>query len=219
MHLLCTLGDESSIVFVETREGVELLRRQLSRTGLSIAFYHGGMEQAERERALLRFRCGAARTLVCTDLAARGLDIADVAHVVHFDLPRTAEQVIHRSGRTARQGKAGVAHFLLAPSDDLQALLPDADLTPSPLPTATLPPPPTAFSLLHLDCGRKEKLRNGDIVGALCKQCDVPFEAIGMISLNERHTYVAIASEAAKAFATQRKVKIKGKTVRITPAR
>ena len=219
LHLLCTLGDESSIVFVETREGVELLRRQLSHTGLSLAFYHGGMEQAERERALLRFRCGAARTLVCTDLAARGLDIADVAHVVHFDLPRTAEQVIHRNGRTARQGKAGVAHFLLAPSDDLRAMLPDADLTPSPLPTATLPPPPTAFSLLHLDCGRKEKLRNGDIVGALCKQCDVPFESIGMISLHERHTYVAIASEAAKAFATQRKVKIKGKTVRITPAR
>ncbi len=100
--LLCSLGSESALVFCNHREAAERTSTLLNERGMYTTVYHGGMEQVDRERALIRFRNGSVTDLITTDLAARGLDIPDMKHVIHYHLPVHGHEFIHRNGRTAR---------------------------------------------------------------------------------------------------------------------
>lgn len=97
-----------TLVFSRTKHGVKRLRRELEQRGTSVAALHGDMTQAGRQRALAAFTDGKVNVLVATDIAARGIDLADITRVVHFDAPTTREDFVHRSGRTGRAGRSGV---------------------------------------------------------------------------------------------------------------
>ena len=106
-RLLLSLGDKSSIVFLNYRDSVERTALFLKEKGFTVSWFHGGLEQHEREAALYRFSNGSAPILVSTDLASRGLDIPDVDNIIHYHLPETEENYVHRVGRTARWDKEG----------------------------------------------------------------------------------------------------------------
>ena len=97
------------IVFTRTKHGADRVARTLDEAGIDASAIHGNKSQGQRERALAAFRGGQTRALVATDIAARGIDIDGVSHVVNFELPQVAEAYVHRIGRTARAGKAGQA--------------------------------------------------------------------------------------------------------------
>jgi len=97
------------IVFTRTKRGAERVAGELQRDGIVVDALHGNKSQPAREKALDRFRSGRARVLVATDLAARGIDVTGISHVINFDLPVEPESYVHRIGRTARAGAAGVA--------------------------------------------------------------------------------------------------------------
>jgi ATP-dependent RNA helicase RhlE len=98
-----------TLVFTRTKHGADRVVRQLGEAGIEAAAIHGNKNQNQRERALAAFRSGESRVLVATDIAARGIDVDDVTHVINFDLPNVPESYVHRIGRTARAGAAGVA--------------------------------------------------------------------------------------------------------------
>lgn len=108
-HLLAGPGVDRAIVFTKTKHGADRVCRRLERAGVGAGAIHGNKAQAQRQRTLLAFRDGRCRVLVATDVAARGLDIDAVSHVFNFDLPVEAEAYVHRIGRTARAGAAGIA--------------------------------------------------------------------------------------------------------------
>ncbi|MFN7279143.1 MAG: DEAD/DEAH box helicase, partial [bacterium] len=116
-NLICRLGNRSTIVFCNQREFVEQVSRFLKEKGIVNVFYHGAMEQDDRDIALCKFRNGTSNLLVTTDLAARGLDIPNIRYIIHFQLPSSQEAYIHRNGRTARMDASGTAILILAPHE------------------------------------------------------------------------------------------------------
>jgi ATP-dependent RNA helicase DeaD len=110
----------SALIFTETKRNADLLEAQMNRRGYAVALLHGDLSQKERDRAMQRFRDGSIRFLIATNVAARGLDIDDISHVVNFDVPLTPEEYLHRVGRTGRAGRDGVAVTLITPSEILR---------------------------------------------------------------------------------------------------
>ncbi len=106
-----------TLVFTRTKHGADRVTEHLERAGQAVAAIHGNKSQGQRERALAMFKAGQVRVLVATDIAARGIDVDGVTHVVNFDLPNVPESYVHRIGRTARAGRAGVAISLCDPSE------------------------------------------------------------------------------------------------------
>jgi ATP-dependent RNA helicase RhlE len=115
-HLLTT-HPGSFMVFVRTKHGADRVAKKLSNSGFSAAPIHGDRTQSQRSSALRGFAEGRHRVLVATDVVARGIDVADVAHVVNFDLPKEAEDFVHRVGRTGRASARGVASTFAAPAE------------------------------------------------------------------------------------------------------
>jgi ATP-dependent RNA helicase RhlE len=109
VHVLSDAAVERALLFTRTKRGADRVVRHLLDAGLDSAAIHGDKSQAQRERALAAFRAGRTRVLVATDIAARGIDVDDVSHVINFDLPNVPEVYVHRIGRTARAGAAGIA--------------------------------------------------------------------------------------------------------------
>ena len=139
-QLLLSLGDESSIVFLNYRDSVERTNEFLRSRGFATSAFHGGLEQHEREDALYKFSNGSANIFVSTDLGARGLDIPDIDNIIHYHLPECEDSYIHRVGRTARWEATGKAFFLLGPSEDIPSYV-DAEVEDYEIPS-DLPAPP-----------------------------------------------------------------------------
>jgi len=108
-HVLCGKEIGRALVFTRTKHGADRVVKQLMKDGIESAAIHGNKSQAQRERALGAFRAGTCRVLVATDIAARGIDVDGVTHVINFELPNVPESYVHRIGRTARAGAAGIA--------------------------------------------------------------------------------------------------------------
>lgn len=120
-HLLTNVDMNQALVFTATKRDADSLADQLSTQGHSVAALHGDMSQRERNRTLLNMRNGNVRVLVATDVAARGLDVRGISHVINFDLPKFAEDYVHRIGRTGRGGESGIA-ISFASNRDVQLL-------------------------------------------------------------------------------------------------
>lgn len=199
-QLLCHLGDKKSLVFVNYRESVERTATFLQRNGVSADFFHGGMEQRDRERALFRFSNGSCNVLVSTDLAARGLDIDDVDCIIHYHLPLGEDAYIHRNGRTARWDKVGQAIMLLGPEEFLPAYIehPDevAQLT---LPTHLPAPARPRLTTLYIGKGKKDKISRGDIMGFLSKTGGLQREQVGRIDVKDQWSYVAVDTSCVRS--------------------
>lgn len=213
-HLLCTLGDRSTLVFVNYRESVERVAGYLQSKKFPCDAFHGGMEQADRERALYKFRNGSCPVLVSTDLAARGLDIPGIDNIVHYHLPVNEEAFTHRNGRTARWEARGSSFLLLHAEERLPDYIPE-DIPVFELPEQTPKPAKSRWATLYIGKGKKDKLNKIDIVGFLYKKGGLAKEDIGQVDVKEHYAFVAIRRSKVNQLLTLiRGEKIKGiKTV------
>lgn len=215
--LLRTLGSESSIVFLNYRESVERVADYLSELGFAVSAFHGGLDQKQREAALYRFYNHSANVLVSTDLASRGLDIPDIADIIHYHLPETEQSFVHRIGRTARWQASGRSFFILSPGEQIPSYVCAEGALPTvfPLPVALPPVPHPQMSTLYIGKGKKDKVSKGDIVGFLCKQGGLKGSDIGRIDVLERWSYAAVDfAKASRVIQQVQGEKIKGhKTV------
>ncbi|HEV7372130.1 DEAD/DEAH box helicase [Arenibaculum sp.] len=116
-HLVSEDGAGKTIVFAATKRDADRLADELNAKGHSVGALHGDMKQAQRNRAIEALRRGRIRLLIATDVAARGIDVADITHVINFDLPKVAEDYVHRIGRTGRAGASGIAYSMYTGSD------------------------------------------------------------------------------------------------------
>lgn len=196
-QLLLSFQGASTIVFLNYRDAVERVATYLREQGFVVSHFHGGMEQRQREDALYRFSNGSASILVSTDLAARGLDIPNIANIVHYHLPETEDGYVHRVGRTARWDKHGKAFFILHGQEQIPAYV-DADVADFALPQVLPEPTQPRFQTLYIGKGRRDKLSKTDIVGFLCKKGGLKGDEIGRIDVRDRYTYVAVARTKAK---------------------
>ena len=189
--LLDALNGRPTIVFVAHRESAERVFAHLKREGRFVSMYHGGMEQADRERALFKFRCGTANVLISTDLAARGLDIVSVECVVNYHLPSSATIFEHRNGRSTRWISSGESYTILGPDESLPEFYPPVE--EQPIASAQSPAnPEPEWEALYIGRGKDERLSRADIVGYLCKQGGIEGCDIGLIDVARHQSYVAV---------------------------
>ena len=195
--LLCSLGKDSTLVFCNHRESVERVGKYLHSMKVYCEIFHGGMEQDKRERALYKFRNGSCNIFISTDLAARGLDIADIKHVIHYHLPIGEDGFVHRNGRTARWDNEGCAYLILHAEERIPDYV-DMDLDEFVLPEKAPAPALPNFVTLYIGKGKKDKINKVDIVGFLSKKGNLNREDVGRIDVKDHYAYAAIARAKAK---------------------
>ncbi|MBR1545898.1 MAG: DEAD/DEAH box helicase [Prevotella sp.] len=218
--LLLGFGDASSIVFLNYRDSVERVNRYLTEQGFTTSFFHGGLEQRQREAALYRFSNGSVNVMVSTDLASRGLDIPDIANIVHYHMPESEEGYIHRVGRTARWDKQGRAFFITGPEEHIPEYV-EGEVVPYALTMSQIDQPSAPkMATLYIGKGKKDKVSKGDIVGFLCKKGGLQSDEIGRIDVNDRYAYVAVRREKLDQVIRQTQgEKIKGIKTLVEPVR
>ncbi|PAU36184.1 ATP-dependent RNA helicase DbpA [Vibrio coralliilyticus] len=201
--LLLTHKPESSVVFCNTKKEVQKVTDELSHRGFSVVELHGDMEQREREQALTMFANKSVSILVATDVAARGLDVDNLDAVFNFELSRDPEVHVHRIGRTGRAGSKGVAFSFYSEKEEYRVARIDEymDIAISP---AVLPEKPVErpfypkMQTIQILGGKKQKVRAGDILGALTKQAGLDGKKIGKINILPMVSYVAVEHEIVK---------------------
>jgi len=189
--LLCYLGNRSTIVFCNHREAVERTSKLLSEKGIYNEFYHGGMEQQQRDSALSKFRNGTTGVLITTDLASRGLDIANIRYIIHYHLPLTEDAFTHRNGRTARMEASGTAILILNEEEKLPAYI-NENVEQIMLPEENVLPEKPKWATLYIAAGKKDKVNKVDIVGFLTNKGQLKKEDIGLIEVKDFFSFVAI---------------------------
>lgn len=220
INLLAHFQPASTLIFCNTKAECEELADGLQAKKVAALALHGDMEQKERDRVLVRFANKSCAVLIATDVAARGIDIKDLDAVINYELARDSEVHVHRIGRTGRAGAEGLALSLVAPREIVRVnrledylrqtisleAVPDSD-------TNSLPQP--VMATLNIDGGKKDKLRPGDIIGALTKDAGLPFEKIGKIDIFDFAAYVAVDRSIARAALRQlQEGKLKGRKFR-----
>ncbi|HEX8561669.1 MAG TPA: DEAD/DEAH box helicase [Flavobacterium sp.] len=217
--LLCSLKSESAIIFCNHREAVERVSELLNAKGILATYYHGGMDQEERERALIQFRNGSVRYLITTDLAARGLDIPEIKHVIHYHLPAKEDEFTHRNGRTARMLASGTAYLLIHETekklDYIDYSTPEFKLDAN----AKLPKTPD-FKTIYISGGKKNKLNKIDIVGFFSQKGKLDKTDLGLIEVKDFISFAAVkSSKVGDLLKNVREEKMKGKKFKIEVAR
>lgn len=190
--LIKNLDGESTLVFCNYRESAERIFNFLKKNGADCKVYHGGMEQIEREKSLFQFRNKSINILISTDLAARGLDITDVKHIIHYHIPVNQEAYTHRNGRTARMFASGNAYLLLHAEEKLPEYIANSDLQPFTLEGEKRNIAPSEWSTLYIGKGKKNKISKGDLVGFFIKKGELEKEDIGMIEVKENFSFASI---------------------------
>ena len=217
--LLCSFGGEPAIVFCNFRETVDEVYRYLTKNSLHCVAYNGAMEQKARELALYRFTSGCSNILVSTDLAARGLDIKDVKHVVHYQRALSADIFTHRNGRTARWEADGSVYMIAFENKELPDFVPDG-LEEYNLPKRNTLPPAPEWTVLYVGKGKRDKLSRGDLAGFFIKKGGLKPDEVGTILVFQDYSYVSVKLNRMRG--VLKKVegeKIKGVTTLIMPAR
>lgn len=215
MLLLGHINAQSTIVFCNHREVVTRISQQLTLHHVEHGFYHGGMDQTDREKTLIKLRNGSINILITTDLAARGLDIPEIEAVIHYQFPATEEIMIHRNGRTARMHAGGTAYFLLDQDDYLPTFI---TITPEveELPKTLKLPKPCQWKTLYIGAGKKDKINKMDIVGMMLQKGQLQKDELGRIEVLDHSAYVAVKSEKiSKTLRLIKNEKIKNKTVKM----
>jgi superfamily II DNA/RNA helicase len=218
-RLICHIGDRSAIVFLNHRESVQRTSDYLKDKGIVNVFYHGSMEQVERDSALCKFRNGSSNVLVTTDLASRGLDIPNIRYIIHYHLPHTEEIFTHRNGRTARMDASGTVVMIINPEEKIPDYLKE-EAVPLDLPANAELPEKPKWSTLFIPLGKKNKVNKVDIVGFLTNTGGLKKEDVGLIEVKDFISFVAVRrSRIGHTLELIKNEKIKGKKVKIDIAR
>jgi len=218
-RLICKLGNESTLVFCNHREAVERVSELLWKEDLVHDIFHGGLEQEDRERVLLKFRNGSLRVLITTDLAARGLDIPEVRNIVHYQMPTTENAFVHRNGRTARMNAEGTSWLVLSESETQPKFIVEPVEIETLLDSYPLPEQPEWITL-YIGSGKKDKINKIDIVGLLLQKGDLQKDELGLIEVKDFSSFVAVKREKAESVVRLLEdEKIKRKKVKIAIAR
>jgi ATP-independent RNA helicase DbpA len=213
------LGNRSTIVFCNHRESVERTSAYLKEKGIVNVFYHGAMEQQERDSALCKFRNGSSNVLVTTDLASRGLDIPNIRYIIHYHLPHTEEIFTHRNGRTARMDASGTAILILSPEESLPTYI-DPEIERLQLPETSELPEKPKWTTLFIAAGKKDKVNKIDIVGFLSNKGQLKKEDIGLIEVKDFFSFVAVKKiKVGGTLELIKNEKIKNKKVKIDVAK
>ena len=216
---ICFYGGQSTIVFCNHRESVERVSQMLADKGVANEFYHGSMEQHERDSALCKFRNGSNDILITTDLASRGLDIPNIRFIIHYHLPNTEDIYTHRNGRTARMTSSGTVLMILSAEENLPSYITETPETIEihqgyPLPEKT------KWSTLFLSAGKKDKINKVDIVGFFSKVGELKKDDIGLIDVKDFASFVAIRkSKVGNVIEKIKDQRVKNKKVKIELAR
>ncbi len=208
------IGKQSGIIFCNFKNAIQRISDYLTEHQISHGVFYGGMEQKDRERALIKFRNGTHQLLLATDLAARGIDVPELQFILHYHLPNRSEEFTHRNGRTARMHQGGTAYVLhwekeVLPDfikiDEIEALT-DAPALP-----------PANWATLFISGGRKDKISKGDIAGLFMKKGNLEKDQLGIIELKQDCVFVAVEASVADRLVEQfNNTRIKKKKVRIS---
>lgn len=218
IKLVSKIGKDTVLIFCNHRDAVDRISDTLTSKGVSNTRFHGGLEQDDRELALLKFRNKSARVLITTDLAARGLDIPEIGHVIHYQIPDKEDAFIHRNGRTARMKAKGTVYVMLANderSDFIDKKMPLEDLSGN-----YKLHNDTDFTTIYIGAGKKDKVNKIDIVGYLIKIGELQKEDIGLIEVKDLQAFAAVSSTKVKSLLSKlQNTKLKNKKIKITIAR
>lgn len=216
--LICRIGNHSMLIFCNHREAVDRISELLWDMGLNHGVFHGGMDQEDREKALIKFRNGSSRILITTDLASRGLDIPEIEYIIHYQLPHTEEAFLHRNGRTARMHSGGTAYVILTEnerpsylSDQVEhEILPEQDIIPE----------NTGWTTVYIGAGRKDKVNKIDVAGLLMKKGRLEKDELGLIEIQDFSSYAAVSKGKVDSMLKLLKnEKIKNKKIKIDISR
>lgn len=212
-HLIIQFNNEPTIIFCNFREDVDGIADYFADNEMAITPYHGGLDQDVRERALIKFRNKTCPVLVCTDLGARGLDIPEVKHIVHYMLPDKEDAFIHRNGRTARMMANGQVYFFEIDRKTAKFDLPKTKLFEI---DQNLSYEKPNYSMLYFSGGKKNKINKIDLLGFICQKGDLTKEQIGMISVLDFTSYVSVnAPDIHELISKLREFKVKGQKLKI----
>ncbi|MBX3239140.1 MAG: DEAD/DEAH box helicase [Chitinophagaceae bacterium] len=214
-QLLCNIGNRSSIIFCNHKTETALLSDYLSAKGIIHEYYHGSMEQRDRESALSKFRNGTVDFLITTDLAARGLDISHIRYIIHYGLPDTEATFTHRNGRAARMEASGTVILMIDSRQHLPPYL-NEDIEIITCPPPYVVPAKPNWTTLNFSLGKKDKVSKGDIAGFIIHNAGIRGEDIGLIEVNDFNAFAAVKkSRASHTLHALKDKKIKGKKVKV----
>lgn len=216
---LAYIGEQPGIIFINFKDAMERVSDYLRENHIQHECFHGGMEQIDREQALIKFRNGTSQLLLATDLAARGLDIPEIKFILHYHLPPHEKEFTHRNGRTARMNRDGIAYILQWEEEELpdfiQEISPESlnieDLEKSTLPSSV------KWKTLYISGGRRDKISKGDVAGFFIKQGQIQKDQLGIIEIKQDSAYVGVqANIAEKVINKTNNTKLKTKKVRVS---
>lgn len=194
LKLLYNIPDEKTIIFSCSRKTSQDVYNHLSRHGMACSLYHGSLEQMEREKAVAMLGNGTSIIISATDLASRGLDISQVKHIIHYDLPPSQEIFTHRNGRTARTGNTGNAYLITSGNEPLPGFA--RDVTHFELLDTRRHSKRSKIATIFINAGKKEKIARGDIAGFIARNTHViPPDQVGIINVFDHYSLVAVPGD------------------------
>lgn len=214
VELLQNLGDEPGIVFCNQKNTLEDLSAFLTKKKIIHTCFHAGVDQKERERALIRLRNGSATILLASDLAARGIDIPEMKYIIHYEIPEGAEEFTHRNGRTARVNAKGTAYMIKWNKESLPEFVGKSAVLNLSGNNVIKEP---FWETLFISGGRKDKISKGDIAGLFFKQGNINKDQLGVIELKSDCAFVAVPKSIASKLAQKlNNTRLKKKKVRVS---
>jgi len=216
---LAFIGPKPGIIFCNFKDALDRVSDYLFENQIDHQCFHGGMEQIDRERALIKFRNGTSQLLLATDLAARGLDIPEIKFILHYHLPPHEKEFTHRNGRTARMNSDGVAYILQWEEEELPDFI--QEISPESLniedQRKSSLPEPVFWETLYITGGRRDKISKGDVAGLFMKQGQIHKDQLGVIELKQDCSYVGVHAEVADRIIDKlNNSRLKTKKVRIS---
>ncbi|MFT5512940.1 MAG: superfamily II DNA/RNA helicase [Bacteroidia bacterium] len=213
-RLLQHTGKGTGIIFCNLKDSIQLVSDYLMNKGVDHGCFYGGLEQLDRERALIKFRNGSYRILIATDLAARGIDVPEMNFIIHYELPPRPDEFVHRNGRTARMNAEGTAYVLKWDREELPPFIIGSEMQ---LMKNLAKEKTEKWDTLHISGGRQDKISKGDIAGLFFKQGELDKSELGVIELKQDCAYVSVQrSKSQQLIHELNNSRLKKKKVRIS---
>jgi superfamily II DNA/RNA helicase len=213
VDLLNHLGNDPGIVFCNKKDSIEDISAFLDKKKIAHTCFHAGMEQKDRERALIKLRNGSVSILVASDLASRGIDIPEMKFVIHYETPDAYEEYTHRNGRTARVDAKGTAYLIKGDREVFPEFIESKVTTIS----KNGKRKPQFWATLFISGGRKDKISKGDIAGLFFKQGEINKDQLGTIDLKQDCAFVAVPLTIAEELSEKlNNTRLKKKKVRVS---